>query len=113
MVPYFADRIAGCIDYFNTAANAGFSSKLTKPPIDYFKMFLNDTALYGNTSALMCAYEFFGPEKILFGTDFPYDIERGDKFIRDTINAIEHMSIPQSDKTMIFEANARKLLHMK
>lgn len=112
MVPYFADRIAGCINYFNTAAGAGFTEKLNKEPMDYFKMFYNDTALYGNTPALMCGYAFFGADKLVFGTDFPYDVERGDKFVRDTINAIDAMDISSEEKEKIYEKNARKLLNL-
>jgi predicted TIM-barrel fold metal-dependent hydrolase len=110
MIPYFADRIAGQYDYFDAAAGAGFKKNLTRPPLDYFRMFYNDTALYGNTPALMCAYQFFGADRILFGTDFPFDVEFGDKFTRDTINAIEGMAITEAEKSKIFESNARALL---
>jgi aminocarboxymuconate-semialdehyde decarboxylase len=73
-------------------------------------MFYADTALNGNTSALMCAYNFFGAEHILFGTDMPYDIGNGDVSISKTIGAIEAMDISEEDKKKIFEGNAKKLL---
>ena len=83
-----------------------------KHPIEYFKMFYNDTALNGNASGLMCAYQFFGEDHLLFGTDMPHDVENGAIAIRKTIEAIEDMNIPESSKKKIFEGNARNLLHL-
>ena len=42
------------------------------PPIEYFKRFYADTANFGNPIALRAALEFFGPEHVLFGTDFGF-----------------------------------------
>ena len=75
-------------------------------------MFYNDTALYGNVSALMCAHAFFGTDRLLFGTDMPYGPFVGEQYTRWTIEAIEAMNIPETDKTMIFEGNARALLNL-
>ena len=112
MIPYFADRIV--VHYNNGLERLGQKNfpGLTKHPIEYFKMFYNDTALNGSTSGLMCAYHFFGEEHLLFGTDMPYDIENGGVSIRQTIGAIEGMDIPESGKKKIYEGNARKLLHL-
>jgi aminocarboxymuconate-semialdehyde decarboxylase len=112
MIPYFADRIV--VHYNNGLERLGQKHfpGLTKHPIEYFKMFYNDTALNGSTSGLMCAYHFFGEEHLLFGTDMPYDIENGGVSIRQTIGAIEGMDIPESGKKKIYEGNARKLLHL-
>jgi aminocarboxymuconate-semialdehyde decarboxylase len=60
----------------------------------------------------MCAYDFFGADHILFGTDMPYDIGNGDVAIRETIGAVEAMEIPEEDKMKIFEENAKKLLKL-
>ncbi len=73
-------------------------------------MFRDDTAVYGSTSALMCGYDFFGADHLLFGTDMPYDSDIGNRHIRETIRSVEEMSIPASKKTLIFEGNARKHL---
>jgi aminocarboxymuconate-semialdehyde decarboxylase len=89
-----------------------FFPGLTKHPIEYFKMFYNDTAINGNPSGLMCGYDFFGEDHLLFGTDMPYDVENGAASIRETIKAIEKMNIPESSKKKVFEGNARKLLHL-
>ena len=60
----------------------------------------------------MCAHAFFGTEYLLFGTDLPYGTELGDKFVRNTISAIERMDITDSEKKSIFEDNAKSLLKL-
>jgi len=76
-------------------------------------MFYNDTAVEGNTAALMCAYAFFGAERLLFGTDMPFDYEMGEWHNRETVRSVEEMRIPDSDKKKIYEDNTTKLLHLK
>lgn len=112
MIPYFADRIV--VHYNNGLERLGqkFFPGLKKHPIEYFRMFYNDTALNGCTSALMCGYDFFGEDRLLFGSDMPYDVENGAIAIRQTIKAIEGMNIPESSKKKIYEGNARNLLHL-
>jgi aminocarboxymuconate-semialdehyde decarboxylase len=112
MIPYFADRIV--VHYNNGLERLGQKNfpGLTKHPIEYFKMFYNDTALNGSTSGLMCAHHFFGGDHLLFGSDMPYDVENGAIAIGKTIEAIEAMDIPESSKKNIYEGNARKLLHL-
>jgi len=44
----------------------------------------------------MSAYDFFGEDHLLFGADMPYDISNGDVPIRQTIEAIDGMAIPDS-----------------
>ena len=83
-----------------------------KRPIEYFRMFYADTALGGDVAALMCGYTLFGAEHMLFGTDYPYDIEGGDKYIRNTINAVYRMNISDADKERIFEGNAKQILRL-
>jgi aminocarboxymuconate-semialdehyde decarboxylase len=112
MVPYLAQRIVGAYDFDESRVKVKFMRSLRQPPIEYFRMFYNDTALYGNTPALMCAHAFFGAERLLFGTDMPYDSQLGDRHTRETIRAIDAMDIPDADKKMIYEDNARRLLRL-
>jgi len=111
MIPYMADRINSSYEYWKITG-AEFMQHMTQPPVQYFNRFYNDTALYGNTPALMCAYAFFRVDHMLFGTDYPFDAERGDKFTRDTITAVDGMIISDSDKAKIFSENAIRLLKL-
>ncbi len=83
-----------------------------KRPLDYYKMIYGDTACWGNTSALMCGYAFFGADHVLFGTDTAHGAEGGEQFVRETIRSIEEMDIPEEDKRKIFEGNANRLFHL-
>jgi predicted TIM-barrel fold metal-dependent hydrolase len=112
MIPYFADRMV--VHYNNGLQRLGskYFPGLTKPPIDYFRMFYADTALDGGTSALRCGFDFFGEDHLLFGSDMPYDVGNGSLSIRQTIEAIEGMGLSNSARNKIYEGNARRLLHL-
>lgn len=118
IVPALAGRIANEFDKFKAIGVLKFDQPGEEDPFknknaaDYFRMFYADTALYGGTSGLMCGHEFFGAEHIVFGTDFPYDLAGGDKFIKKTVDAIYKMAVSDADKKMIFEDNARRILHL-
>ena len=81
---------------------------------EHLRKFYNDTAVYGNTSSLMCGHAFFGAERLLFGTDMPLGATQGGGFgyTLDTVRSIEQMSIPEEEKAMIFEGNIRKILRL-
>ena len=71
MIPFFAQRIpTGPTGKTNPDVKDG--QRLSKSPLAYFRKFYADTAPTGGTPALMCAYEFFGADNILFGSDYPY-----------------------------------------
>jgi aminocarboxymuconate-semialdehyde decarboxylase len=109
MVPFYAERIR----QFTQIRRSGENLDLKKDAIDYFHMFYADTAIYGNTPALMCGLDFFGADHLLFGIDFPLgDTERGDRNYRQTINAIEAMAISDEYRKKIYEDNARKLMRL-
>jgi predicted TIM-barrel fold metal-dependent hydrolase len=112
MVPYLEQRIIGAYDHAEMLRGAKYKQGLTKSPIDYFKMFYYDTAIYGSTPGLMCAYAFCGADHLLFATDFPYDSQFGERYIRQTIQSVDQMTISDLEKKMIFEENARKLLRL-
>jgi predicted TIM-barrel fold metal-dependent hydrolase len=79
-------------------------------PLQQFKRFYCDTATYGSTAALMCAYEFFGAGHMLFGTDMPLGPRFG--LTAETIRAIERAKIPEEEKEDIFRNNAVDLLRI-
>jgi len=110
MIPYYAGRIAGFYDHNEMLL--GLRHQLTKRPLDYYRLFYNDTAIYQNTPALMCCHAFFGAEHMLFGTDMPYDSQLGLRQVREVISSVEEMDISDAEKKLIFEDNARKLLRL-
>lgn len=113
MVPYFSDRLVAHYDNGLERLGAKQFPGLTRPPVEYYKMFYGDTVLNGNSNyALECGLAFFGEDHVLFGTDMPYDIENGGASLRETIKAIDNLKVPDSTKKKIYEGNARRLLHL-
>jgi aminocarboxymuconate-semialdehyde decarboxylase len=111
MVPFFAGRIVESYDASSTIHGMENKTKLSRPFIDYFKMFYTDTVLGRGTAGLMCGHAFFGAGHLLFGTDMPYDAEVGNRVIR-TIEAVDAMAVSDQEKRMIYEDNAKKLLNL-
>jgi predicted TIM-barrel fold metal-dependent hydrolase len=117
MLPYFEMRAAGGLDQLGTRTedpdDAVALAKLERRPFDYFKMFYGDTAVFGSTPALECGLAFFGVDRVLFGTDMPFDPEQGPGFIRDTIGALDRVRASTEDKAKIYEGNARRILRLR
>lgn len=111
-VPYLEQRIIAFHDQGEMVDRNKDKVGLTKAPIEYYKMLYADTALYGNTPALMLARAFFGIDHLLFGTDFPFAGHNGHRVTRQTIAAIEEMDISDVEKRKIFEDNARSLMRL-
>ncbi len=114
MIPYFEQRLKNFHTHREMRGKGryNYTRGLTRAPLAYFKMFYADTALNGCTAGLMCGYAFFGADRILFGTDMPYDCQDGNLSVGDTIISIERMQIPDLDKKKVFEDNAREIMRL-
>jgi len=113
MVPYYEQRILQHYGQRERTGTASFLKGLPKSAIEYYKMFYADTAIHGNTPALMLAYNFFGADHIVLGADMPLgDYYFGFRSYRQTINAIEAMDITDAEKRKIFADNAQHLLRL-
>jgi predicted TIM-barrel fold metal-dependent hydrolase len=106
MVPHFAGRLASPIEDPDRDAIIG---SLKDDPIDYFRRFYADTAMFGASHAVRCAVEFFGADHVLFGTDMPLG---GPTVVADTIADISSLGLPDADEAAIFAGNARRLLRI-
>ena len=117
MIPFCAGRVGGGLDQLGSRSDdpedATALGRLRKRPVDYFRMFYGDTALFGAWHAMESGLAFFGADHVLFGTDFPFDPEKGPGFIRDTIEAMSRMRASAEDKALIYEGNARRLLKLR
>lgn len=117
MVPHFAGRIGPGLDQLGARTPdedlTAVGRALAKRPYDYYKMFYGDTALFGAEHALRCAIDFFGVDHILFGSDMPFDPEKGTQFIRETIANIEALGLSAAQRAAIFEGNARSVLGVR
>jgi predicted TIM-barrel fold metal-dependent hydrolase len=115
MVPFFSGRVGPGMDSFGarTPDEEGelVQSGLEGRPIDAFRRFYADTAVFGAPHALRCAYDFFGVGHMLFASDMPVDPVQG-TFIRDTIADVEALEISSAERERIYAGNARELLRV-
>ncbi|OLB87849.1 MAG: hypothetical protein AUI15_28855 [Actinobacteria bacterium 13_2_20CM_2_66_6] len=101
MVPHFSARLAMGPGYRQV------KDQLPRPPIEYFRRFYADTALFGAPHAVRCVLDFFGPEHVLFGTDMPLGPPAA---IEATIADIEEACLSEEHRRAVFEDNAARLL---
>ena len=115
MVPFFSGRVGPGMDSFGKRTPEEerelVDSPLEERPIDAFRRFYADTAVFGAPHALRCAYEFFGADHMLFASDMPFDPVQG-SFIRDTIADVEALDISAAERDRIYQGNARELLRV-
>lgn len=111
LIPHFSGRI-GMISTM-TAADPTLKETLDtlrRPLLDYLRMLYVDTAMFGAPHALRSVVDFFGPDHVLFGTDFPMDSQSGAHFIPATISDVEHAAPDETARSAIFSGNAQRLL---
>jgi predicted TIM-barrel fold metal-dependent hydrolase len=116
MIPYFEGRVGPGWDQLGTRTSDEdytiILKKLKRPHLEYFKMFFADTALFGSIAGTKCGLEFFGINNVLFGSDSPFDPEKGPRYIRETIRVIDSLPISDEDRKKIYEGNAKRLLRL-
>ena len=117
MIPYFAGRAETLWAQLGSRSAEGDEAevlkRLSKPPMEYFKMFYGDTVLGGAAAPLACGIAFFGVDKVVFASDCPFDPEGGPMFIREGIRSIESLNLPEGDKRKIYFGNAQRLLKLQ
>ncbi len=116
MAPFFEGRLGPGWDQLGTrTADEDYGAlleSLGKRPLDYFKMFYADTALFGAQAGTQCGVDFFGADHCLFASDCPFDPEGGPMFIRDTIEVLDRLDVSAAGREMIYLTNARRLLKL-
>jgi len=116
MIPYFSARIAAFAETSaEEYAKLGLGEsgpKLTGVPLDHFKRFYNDCISNGSPEAVRIALDFFGSDHIMFGTDFPFGPENGERWPLDELRTIRTMPLDESDREKILYRNARQLLNL-
>ncbi len=116
MIPYFEGRVGPGWDQLGKRTSdvdyTKLLRRLKKRPLDYFRMFYADTALFGAWEATKCGLKFFGADHVLFASDAPFDPEKGSMYTRTTIEIIERLDLSPEERHAIYEGNARRLLKL-
>jgi len=85
---------------------------LERKPIDYFRLLYVDTAMFGGEHGVRCVADFFGRDRVLFGTDAPFDAQAGSYFIPRTTADVEGAIETAADRDAIFHGNAQRVLQI-
>ena len=116
MIPYFEGRVGYGWDQLGSRTSdedyVGLLRSMKKRPIDYFRMFYADTALFGALAGTKCGLDFFGVDHVVFASDVPFEPKPG-LYIRETIRCIESLDITAEERERIYCGNARRLLHLR
>lgn len=101
MVPHFSARLGMGPGYRQV------KDTLPRPPLEYFRRFYADTALFGAKHAVRCVLDFFGSDHVLFGTDTPLGPPDA---VERTIDDIDACLLADGDRINVYSGNATRLL---
>jgi len=117
MIPYFEGRVGHGWDQLGKRSSdenyEALLRSMNKRPIEYFKMFYADTALFGSYSGTRCGLDFFGVDRVLFASDSPFDPEGGTLYTRETIEVIDQLDLTQDERDRIYRRNAERLFKLR
>ena len=100
ILPYLWGRITNQTEVMGRGVE-----NISQSPSHYYKRVYLDM-VSPSSLALRFAYDFAGPERLLFGSDHPW--VKIDTFTE----MVEQMDIPDEDKAKIFGLNAQKLFNI-
>ena len=82
---------------------------LKENPLDSFKRFYVDTADHP-ARTLRCVKEFFGADRLVLGTNYPYGPEEGCLLVKNSLRAIDDLDLKANEKEKILGGNAAGIL---
>ena len=116
MIPYFEGRVGYGWDQLGKRTTdvdyVSLLKSMKKRPVDYFKNFYADTALFGAAPATKCGFDFFGLNNVVYASDMPFEPAPG-LYARETIKCVEGLDLTKEQKDQIYRGNAERLLKLK
>ena len=106
MFPYFARRVEANF-------NRNWRDKLGHDISHYWNNVYGDTATDGTVASYPCGYAFFGSNRLMYGSDYPFGAEAGEDVVKENLVGVRTMDIPAQDMEKILGGNAQKLLKIK
>jgi aminocarboxymuconate-semialdehyde decarboxylase len=115
MIPFFEGRVGYGWDQLGKRTSdvdyGALLRSMKKRPIDYFRSFLADTAMFGALGGTRCSIDFFGVDNVFFASDMPFEPTPG-LYVRETIRVIENLGLTVEQKDRIYRKNAERLLNL-
>lgn len=111
MIPSFINRMEYSVDFFNKIAGKQYPGIPPGKISNHLKNYYCDTACHGvHPLFIEQSIQFFGEDKILFGTDSPMDAECGNLSIKSAQKTINMIRYSDETKEKIRFKNAISLL---
>jgi aminocarboxymuconate-semialdehyde decarboxylase len=104
-LPFLGGRLDLAYHAPRHEANPACRANITKPPSHYLSRFYYDTVV-ASPASLRFLIELVGADRIMFGTDFPYEIGDADGAIALPVLA----QLPPAQRDRILGQNARDIL---
>jgi predicted TIM-barrel fold metal-dependent hydrolase len=82
---------------------------LQENPLDSFRRFYVDTADHP-ASTLRCVKDFFGANRMVLGTNYPYGPQEGRLLVKNSLAAIDGLRLSADEKAKVLGGNAAEIL---
>lgn len=113
MVPYYASRADAMsheIARYRDASLTEASPALRGRPSDYFRTFYNDSMVNGSAAAMRCGLEFFGAQRVMYGTDFPMGPNNGEDWPVEVLDTIRSLGLAAADLNLVLSGNLHRIV---
>ncbi len=120
-IPFVVADVGGVLSFFAQRATNIYRGRtveirqrfgLHENPIDQLKRFYVDTADHP-AATLRCALNFFGTDRLVFGTNYPYGPDQGCRFVRNSLEAIDGLDLSDNAKRKVLAQNAVRILGLE
>lgn len=99
-IPFMAERVERGYEVYPECRE-----HISRPPSEYFRRIYIDTVNF-NPAALRLGLDFAGPDRIVFGSDYPHQVG----YIDRALNAVRDMPVSEAERARILGGNAASLL---
>ena len=111
MIPFFHGRMRSMFEMFEEHLRLETDARLTRPAIEYFRQFYGDLGAF-SAGAVNVARDFLGADRLLFGSDAPFDASGGRSSIRDSIASVRDSRCTEEEKQNIFTTNVERFFNL-
>lgn len=103
----FTDRVA---QFAHTGLTTATAPRTGRDVVERFAGFYADTAVSGSPIALRCGLDFFGADRVVLGTDFPFE---GEQVPVEILRSVRELDVPDDVRAKILGGNAARLLKLE
>ena len=112
MIPHFAARIrlVARLVVENPDMYPFSMPDFDRPPIEYFKRFYADTVRGGAPSILEDGVEFYGADRLVFATDYPFGPDNGRGFMKIESEALDAIDVDPKTRRKVGGENVLSII---